>query len=209
MKKSFKIILAISLLINLTFIALQVSSYYTRRSNLISNIERKYSHLTKVVNIAETKKNFMDSLFHKYPQLKIKKYLYINIWDTGDQYSIKQLPTLDTLIKPLLPEVGYVLVNDEKPDYSNYVLKRDIGKTTNFVFINRAEDFIQAINQELRIPRRRFNYPVTSMNLILDNTGKIVYFDTLQTYSGPKWPEDSLKDKIYVQQLNKAFSELK
>ena len=209
MKRSFKIILIVSLVLNVCFITLKIIAYYSRQSNWEYNVKMKYSKLTRSVNISETKKNFMDSLYLKYPQLKAKKYLFINLWDTGEHWAIKQLPMLDTLIQPILPDFGYVLVNDEKPDYASHIMKRDTSTTKNFLFMDRAGNFIQAINQELRIPRKRYNYPKYPINLILDNTGRIIYFDTLESLSGPHWPEDSLKDKIYVRQLNKAFSELK
>ncbi len=209
MKRWFKIVLITSLVINVAFVVIQIVGYYNIRMNWEWNAKSKYENFTKMVNAPEVKKHFMDSLFKKYPELKTKKYLFINFWDTGDTYTLKQIPILDTLIKPILPDVGYVFVNDEAPDYSVRILKRNKISSANFLFINQAGDFIQAINQEIRVPRRRFGYPKCSMNLILDKAGKIIYFDTLQTYSGPRWPEDSLKDKIFVHQLNKAFSDLK
>ncbi len=209
MKRWVKIILLISLALNLTFVIIQLTSYKSRRETIERNVKMKYETRTKLVNIAVTKSKFLDSLYKKYPELKNKKYLFINIWDTGDGWSIKQLPMLDTLIEPLQENLGYVLVNDEKSDYAQRVLRQDTGLTKHFLFMDRCEDFMYAINQELLMPRKRFNYPHVPMNIILDNKGKIIYYDTLESLSGPRWPEDSLKDIKYVQQLNKVLSELK
>lgn len=209
MKKSFKIILVVSLVINLAFIIIGIASQFQRKQSWEHNVKLKYSHLTKTVNISETKKHFFDSLFNRYPDLKAKNYIFLTFWHTGDIWSRKQLPMLDTLITPLLPDVGYVLVSNEEFDYSKLVIRQDTSTINNFLLMPKSEDFMYAINQELHFPRNRFNYPHIPMNLILDARGKIVYFDTLEAFSGPKWPEDSLKDKIFVQTLNKALSELK
>ena len=209
MKRSFKIILVISLITNLCLVIIQVMGHFSQRDTWERNIKMKYETRTKLVNVSETKNKFLDSLYKKYPELKDKKYLFINIWDTGDGWSIKQLPMLDTLIEPLKENFGYILVNDEKPDYAKRVLKQDTGLTNHFVFMDRCEDFMYAINQELLMPRTRFNYPHVPMNIILDNKGKIIYHDILESFSGPRYPEDSLKDRKKVQQLNKVLSELK
>lgn len=209
MKKWVKIVFIISAALNLGWGVVQVLAYNVRKENIEYAVKMKYETRTKTVNVSLAKKTFLDSLFLKYPESKNKEFLFINFWDTGDGYSIQQLPMLDTLIEPLLPNVGYVLVNAEKPDYAARILKQDSAETKNFLFMNRCEDFMYAINQELLIPRTRFNYPHCPMNIILNKTGKIIYFDTLESWSGPRWPEDSLNDKKFVHQLNKTFSELK
>src|ERR1041385_8258862 len=105
MKKTFKIILFISLILNVGVVIIQFIDHREKVDNWERGAKFKYDNMTRFVNITETKKSFLDSLFHKYPHLKTKKYLFINFWDTGDQYSIKQLPTLDTIIEPLIKDM--------------------------------------------------------------------------------------------------------
>jgi hypothetical protein len=210
MSKGFKITLIISLSISVLLAAIQIFSYFQIKKTWEANIKNKYKDFTRVVDVNRVKKAFLDSLHLKYPETKDKKYIFINTWGTGASWSIRQLPFLDTLIEPLNSNMAYILVNDEKPDYSAKVLKQDSATTKNFRFMHRCEEFIFAVNQELLVPRKHFAYPVVAMNLILDPNGKIIFSDTLGAISGPKtWPEEEKKDKEHVAILKKKLAELK
>jgi hypothetical protein len=210
MKKPFKIILIISLIINIGFIGLQIFAHLQTIEVTKLNIHNKYKNFTKTVNIPETKKVFFKELYKNYPETKNKKYFFINIWDTGNGWSIKQLPFLDTLIEPLNPNMAYILANDEKPDYALHIMKQDTALTMNFLFMNQCEDFSFAISQELLLKRNEWNYPRVPLTIILDRTGKIIFSDTLDAIAGPRWwPKEEQADKKHIALLKKKLSELK
>lgn len=209
MKRSFKIILGISLLINIAFITFRLIE--TNRINREKEAfkKRNLQEWQKTVNASVAKKNFMDSLFIQYPQLKTKKYLFFHFWSTRHFWCTKPLPIYDTLIQPINPEIGYVLINGEKEAYSKKVLKEDTGTTKNFLFAFNAENFILAINQELKFKPSRFWYPKYPMSVIIrTESGKIIFVDTLGIV-GKAAPEDSLRDKQSYGAIKKALSELK
>lgn len=208
MKKSVKIILIVSLLINICFIVLKLIALYQVNEYKEIFQKRNIKEWQRTVNAPIAKKNFMDSLFIKYPQLKTKKYLFLHFWSTRHFWSTKPLPIYDTLIEPLNPNVGYVLINDEKEEYSKKVLKNDSGITKNFLYAFKAPDFILAINQELKFKPAQMWYPKCPMSVIMENNGKIIFFDTLGIV-GKSAPEDSLTDKKSYAALKKALSELK
>lgn len=206
MKRPLKIILLISLAINVTVISMQVVSHFQRKNYKEGVYPRETQ---KIVNIPVVKKNFLDSLYLSYPQLKTKKYLFFHFWSTRHFWCTKPLPIYDTLIQPLNPEVGYVLINDEKEEYSRKVLKDDSGTTKNFLFAFHAENFILATNQELKFKYSRFWYPKYPMSVIMrTDSSKIIFFDTLGIV-GKSAPEDSLRDKQAYEALKTALSELK
>lgn len=206
MKRPLKIILLISLAINVTVISMQVVSHFQRKNYKEGVYPRETQ---KIVNIPVVKKNFLDSLYLSYPQLKTKKYLFFHFWSTRHYWCTKPLPIYDTLILPLNPEMGYILVNDEKEEYSKKTLKDDAGTTKNFLFAFNAEDFILATNQELKFKYSRFWYPKYPMSVIMrTDSSKIIFFDTLGIV-GKSAPEDSLRDKQGYALLKKALSELK
>src|SRR3954470_14789941 len=101
MKRSFKIILISSLVLNLIFIVLQISTRPAITSTRPTPIDKN-------LNVEKTKNNFLDQLFKKYPAAKEKKYFFINFWDTGHMYLKDQLPMLDTLVEPLRNDFAYV-----------------------------------------------------------------------------------------------------
>lgn len=206
MKRSFKITLVISLLLNLIFVGIQISAYFQRKKNIITYNPSKTQ---KFVNGPIMKKNFIDSLYIQYPELKTKKYLFVHFWSTRHYWCTKPLPVYDTLIMPLNPQVGYVLVNDEKEARSKKVLKDDSASTRNFVYAFNSENFILAINQELNFKYSRWWYPKYPMSVIMTtDSNKIVFFDTLGIV-GKTAPEDSLRDKQSYKAIKKALSELK
>ena len=171
--------------------------------------KRNIQDWQKTVNAPFAKKNFMDSLLIQYPELKQKKYLFFHFWSTRHYWCTKPLPIYDTLIEPLNPDMGYVLVNDEKEIYSKKVLKDDTGSTKNFLHAFNAQSFILAINQELKFKPSRWWYPKYPMSIIMrTDSNKIIFFDTLGIV-GKSAPEDSLKDKQSYALLKKALSELK
>lgn len=209
MKRSFKIILGISLLLNIAFITIKlVEKNRVSREREAFN-KRNLQDWQKTVNAPIAKKTFMDSLYLKYPELKNKKYLFLHFWSTRHFWCTKALPIYDTLIQPLNPIVGYVLINDETEQYSKKVLKDDTGSTNNFLFAFNAENFILATNQELKFKPSRMWYPKYPMSLIMrTDSSKIIFFDTIGIV-GKSAPEDSLRDKQGYALLKKALSELK
>jgi hypothetical protein len=209
MKKSFKITLWISLLLNIVFIALKFFNDYRIEHESAIFKKRNIQDWQKTVNTSIAKKNFMDSLFIQHPQLKTKKYLLLHFWTTRHFWCTKPLPIYDTLIQPLNPEVGYVLINGEKEAYSKKVLKEDSGTTKNFLFAFNAENFILAINQELKFKPCRYWYPKYPLSVIMrTDSSNIIFYDTLGIV-GKSAPEDSLRDKQSYKALKKALNELK
>lgn len=185
---------------------MQIVSYFQRKNFKEGVYPREQQ---KIVNIPIVKKHYFDSLFISRPELKTKKYLFFHVWSTHHYWSTRPLAIYDTLILPLNSEVGYVLINDEKEDYSKKVLKDDSASTKNFIYSFDSEDFILALNQELKFKYSRFNYPKCPMSVIIKtDSSKIIYFDTLGIV-GKSAPEDSLTDKQAYKALKKALSDLK
>ncbi len=210
MKKSVKIILIVSLIVNICFVVLQIVGSFQRSATIERNIKSNYKQFTKVVDVDQVKRSFLDSLHKKYPETTNKKYFFINIWGTGDGWSIKQLPILDTLITPLKSDVSYILVNDEKPDYSVRILKQDTATTNNFLFMHQCEEFMYAMSQELRMKRSYYNYPRIPLILILDQSGKTIFSDTLEAIAGPRWwPKEKEADEKHIALIKKTLHELK
>lgn len=205
MKKSFKIVLLISLALNLIFVAIQVFAYFQRKSEKISYYPSKTQ---KIVNAPIAKKKFLDSLYVQFPDLKAKKYLFFHFWSTHHYWSTKPLLIYDTLIMPLNSQVGYVLVNDEKETRSKKVLKADSASTRNFLYAFNSEDFILAINQELNFKYSRWWYPKYPLSVIMKtDSNKIIFYDTLGIV-GKSAPADSLRDKQSYKAIKKALNEL-
>lgn len=206
MKRSFKIALAVSLTLNLIFVGLQVFSYFHRKNDLINYYPSKTQ---KLVNAPIAKNIFFDSLYIRHPELKNKKFLFFHFWTTRHYWCTKPLPMYDTLIMPLNPNVGYILVNDEKEGYSKKVLKDDSASTQNFLFAFNSEEFILAVNQELNFKYNRWLYPKYPLSLIMrTDSNKIIFYDTIGIV-GKASPADSLKDKISYKAIKKALNELK
>lgn len=206
MKRSFKIALLVSLMLNLIFVGIQIFAYFQRKKETITYYPSKTQ---KIVNAPIAKKKFLDSLYIQFPELKSKKYLFFHFWSTHHYWSTKPLLIYDTLIMPLNSQLGYVLVNDEKETRSKKVLKDDSASTRNFLYVFNSEDFILAINQELNFKYSRFWYPKYPLSVIMKtDSSKIVFFDTLGIV-GKTAPEDSLRDKESCKAIKKALSELK
>jgi len=206
MKKSFKTILLISLVLNLILVGIEIVSYFQRKNEKIVYYPSKTQ---KIVNAPIAKKKFLDSLYIQFPELKSKKYLFFHFWSTHHYWSTKPLLIYDTLIMPLNSQLGYVLVNDEKETRSKKVLKDDSASTRNFLYVFNSEDFILAINQELNFKYSRFWYPKYPLSVIMRiDSSKIVFFDTLGIV-GKTAPEDSLRDKESCKAIKKALSQLK
>lgn len=198
------------MVLNLVFIGFRLSDYFQRQENNIrfKNDMKRYLE-QKFVNAPLVKKNFFDTLYIKYPDLGKKKYLFVNLWHTVDAWTDRTLPIYDTIVKPLRQDVGYLTITDENEKYAKSILKQDTSFIQNFHFIYNAENFILAMNQELKIPFRKYYYPKCPMNIIFDNeTKKIIFSDTIGI-SGPKYSEDSLSDKKIIASIKKTLSELK
>lgn len=206
MRRSFKIALLISLLLNLIFVGIQIFGYFQKKKNIFTYNPSKTQ---KFVNGPIMKKNFLDSLYIQYPELKTKKYLFIHFWSTHHYWCTKPLPMYDTLIMPLNSQVGYILVNDEKETRSKKVLKDDSAATRNFLYAFNSEDFVLAINQELNFKYSRFWYPKYPLSIIMrTDSSKIIFYDTLGIF-GKSSPEDSLREKQSCKAIKKALNELK
>lgn len=205
MKRSFKIVLALSLTLNIIFVGLQLFAYFQRKNERVVYYPSKTQ---KLVNTPIAKKKFLDSLYIQFPNLKTKKYLFFHFWSTHHYWSTKPLLIYDTLIMPLNSQVGYVLVNDEMETRSKKVLKTDSASTRNFLYAFNSEDFILAINQELNFKYSRFWYPKYPLGVIMrTDSNKIIFYDTLGIV-GKSAPADSLRDKQSYKAIKKALNEL-
>lgn len=210
MKKPVKIILLVSLALNLILACFQLYSYFERQQRIAENKDeiKKYTE-QRIVNSPVVKKSFFDSLYINYPDLRRKKYLFINIWRTADAWTDRVLPIYDSIIQPLRDDIGYLTLTEENKKYARSILKQDTSLINNFDFIYSAERFILALNQDLKIPFRKYGYPKYSMNFIFNNKTKEMIFCDTVAISGPKYPEDSLSDRKVIASIKKALSELK
>lgn len=204
MSKRFKIILIASLLINIFFIIIEFLEYRSRQINL----ELTKPFVLKDVNVTEEKKKFLSKFRREYPSLADKKYVFINFWTGGSGSCIAQLPILDTLLMPLRDDMAYLVVSDENPNYATRRLRGEKISTANFTYINQSDSLIHAICKEKKVKAHTWGFVMMlPMNIVLDRTGNIVYFDTLNALSGEK--KDSLKDREIASALKTGISNLK
>lgn len=164
------------------------------------NKEMNAPRKIKDVDILKEKDKFFKALRAKYPQLTNKEYFYINIWKPFCYDCIDQIPKLDTLIEPLNSKMAYVAVSEAKRDFAMRKLVERNVRARNFLFINEADSFINALYEETKIKLRHKGYGgMEPMNIILDRTGKMLYYDTLFALSNYK--SDSVRNKEFVIKL--------
>ncbi|HRD38308.1 MAG TPA: hypothetical protein PLC65_06725 [Bacteroidia bacterium] len=199
MKRSLKIILFFSLILNLVLIGIQV--FYKA-------VYRVRETEPKDININVARSAFMDSLIKLNPELKDKKYFYINIWDTGCLSCIQQMPMLDSIVEPVKDNFGYVFITLMPEGYSKRCLNKEGIKTKNFKYMYNCQDFVFSIYKEKNYKRellRAYKFP---LNVIIDRYANLIYVDSLKALSGPKFPEDSLADKRFKFRLKTVLNQL-
>lgn len=200
MKKSFKAILIVSLVLNGVFIVLQI------RDSFRANYWSEDRDPRKGVNVEVERKNFFSSLKKHYPNTVNKKYFFINAWSPMRYGFRKELKMLDSLVKPVKNNFGYVFVSDISGDKAFWDPLKDSAK--NFVFMESEESFMTSVYQEKNMMdfmgwRRR----MTPINLVMDSTGKMLYFDTL--YATVNMTENKILDTKFRNTLDSLFTVLK
>lgn len=172
MRWLFGIALIVSLAFNAYFIAGEV--VYYRGMQWAKSMEKAFGG--KVENIPWTKglPMFNDSLSKHYPELKTKKYFYINMWAMFCHPCIKEMPLLDSLAGTIeRKDVAYVFLSDNSYKATKDLLVRKKFNIKNFVYLDNMDDFISSVYNEQKKKSKVF--PTI---IILDNKGKIVHYET-------------------------------
>jgi hypothetical protein len=214
MKKWLKIVLIVSLILNVFFVVVKI----------IINQSMIYEPTKiKEVNIQEVRTKFFSELKKKYPKLSSKKYFFINVWAPGSWESMHQIPLLDTLVEPLKDDFAYIFANEDENSYAQRKLKEHSSKTKNFIYLNEQKDFLTSIYQEKKtLYFKPWRARIVPMNVIMNSLGKILYFDTLPALSGITYDlennktfikslnaEQTLTNKKYIRTLDSVFNVLK
>ena len=117
---------------------------------------------------------FNDSVKKKYPELKTKKYFYINMWAMFCHPCIKEMPWLDSLSGTIdRKDVAYIFLAGESDKATNSLIERKKFKIKNFVYLNNMNDFISSVYNEQK--KKSVVYPTV---LIIDAKGKIYHSST-------------------------------
>ena len=204
----FKISFVISVFISIFFISLQILEIKTRNEDIERIRKSNLPRSVKNLDIEKEKEKFFKNLKNQHPETKLKKYYYLNVWDTGSWDSMDQLIKLDTVIEPTDNRISYICISGEKPDYAMRVLQQRKVKTKNFIYVNQVDSFINAIYKETKIRLRAGGYGgMAPMNVIMESNGKIIYFDTLRAITGKRC--DTTYDRKFVITLKNALQNLK
>ena len=204
MKKWFIVIFILSLLISGFFVFLQIRQNTIERAQIGFN---QYGD-TITINVSYEKKKFFSELRQLYPEISTKKFLFMNLYSTSAK-GMDQIPILDTIIKSSREDMAYLLVSlGPKKETTKDLRDRGIS-FKNFISANEADSFIRALSREIKNkPIYLWEpYKYLPFNIICDSSGKILYLDTTQAFSGFKM--DRLIDQKHAQTLRKAISTIK
>jgi hypothetical protein len=182
MTKTVKIILFLSLSLNVWLF------YNETRKNRFYT----FDHNEPEVNIQLERSKFLSLIKEKYPKSATKKYLFIHIWSPGDWDSMKEMPMLDTLIRPLRNDFFYVFVCKDKTDYAWRKLQEHTRKCKNFVYMNGQKNFVNSIFQEKGdLNKKPWAFFETPTSVIVDQKGTILH------YKNYKFPMNLTKGKTF------------
>lgn len=202
MKRSFKILLILSLIANCILAFLHNRQ---KRSRII-HVELAEAFKFRVLDNKWEKEKFFRKLKVLDNSSDRKKYFLIHIWD-GYNGTTHQLPKFDSIVEPIRNDISYVLVNEENDNLTNYALAKDKVKIKNFVYMNNADSLMHCFYQEFKMKNKfefLFSLPI---NIIMDRTGKILYADTSGRFRDLR--EDSLALDVVLKNLKVALKELK
>lgn len=165
MKFILRVLLPISLIVNVFFLTIYYQKYKTKKEN-----ESLYpsKENAKTDGTAYLKKRIIS----EYPELISKKYYFINIWNLVCGPCIKEMPILDSLANHIDREkIGCVFLTENGDKVVGDFLKRKKRNLNNFTFINDAGYYISSI---MTLKRSEVTpYPI---QLIIDVNGNIKYF---------------------------------
>jgi hypothetical protein len=208
MKKWIKIILVISLTLNVVMVGLQL--YARSIKNELNKV--------KEVDIKLEKDKFFSLLYSKYPETKNKKYLFIQVWETDSGTGMEQMMVIDSIMDSRQEKFACVFLCPEKNDYANKILKQQKIETKNFVYLNDMEDVILALHQDKNIMLKNITNVKAPANVIIDKNGKILFWQNHFWITGltkqdvKKNPRNNYgfkNDKQFIKSLDSIFVTLK
>jgi hypothetical protein len=167
MKKWIKILLIASLTLNFVMIGFQLYIKYVTIPGL---------NKVKEVDIPLEKNKFISLLDTKFPRVKSKKYIFIQIWETDSGTAMEQMMVIDSIMDSRQHDYACVFLCPEKNDYANKILKQQQIKTKNFVYLNEMEDIIIALHQDKNIKLKNITNIKAPVNVIIDKTGRILFW---------------------------------
>ena len=172
MKWLIGILLTLSLAANGYFIWLEIR--YHRNMEWGKRMEKAFGGKVEDVSWAKGLPMFNDSLRKHFPELKTKKYFYINMWAMFCGPCIKEMPWLDSLAGVIeRKDVAYIFLAGESDKATKAMIERKKIKNKNFVYLSNMSDFISSVYNEQK--KKSIAFPTI---VILDNKGKIVHYET-------------------------------
>jgi hypothetical protein len=204
MKRWFVVLFIISLLLSGFFVFLQIVQ------NRYEPVDFESGHEGDTVrlNIAYQKKKFFTGLKRLYPEISTKKYLFMNLYSCSAR-AMDEIPILDTVIEPLREDMAYLLVSPApKKEVSMKLKERNISDK-NFLNVNESDSFILTLCREIKKKPLYIwdSYEYLPFSIVCDSSGKILYVDTMQAFSGFKM--DTLIDREHAQKLRKTLRAFK
>jgi thiol-disulfide isomerase/thioredoxin len=165
MKFALRILLPLSLILNIYYLSFYYQQYQSKEANK-SIFPSKQNAKTDGTNYLQKR------IIKEYPDLKSKNYYFINIWNLVCGPCIKEMPILDSMVTKIDREkIGCIFLTENGDKVVNDFLKRRKNKVRNFTFINNADYYISAIMSQKE--SQVTTYPI---QLIIDLSGNIKYF---------------------------------
>ena len=209
MKRWLKIVLILSLTVNVVVIGLQ---FYAKHITLAS------LNKVKEVDVPLEKNKFLSQLYTKHPEIKSKKYLFVQIWETDSGTGMEQMMVIDSIMGSRQQDYACVFLCAEKDDYANKILKQQNIKTKNFIYLNEMEDIILALHQDKNIKLKNITDIKAPLNVIMDRKGKISFWQQHFWITGltvgdvrkkPEYNFGFKNDKRFLKSLDSIFTALK
>jgi thiol-disulfide isomerase/thioredoxin len=165
MKFILRILLPISLIVNVYYGSFYYQQYKMREANKSMFPSKENAREDGMIYL---KKRIMKD----YQQLASKKYYFINIWNLVCGPCIKEMPMLDTLVTNInRTKIGCIFLTENGDKVVNDFLKRRKHVPVNFSFINDADYYISSVMSQKE--SQVTSYPI---QLIVDPEGNILYF---------------------------------
>jgi hypothetical protein len=200
MKKSFYVVLFLSLCINALFIYFRIRFTPYNFEDAAFPAFDLYS-----VNVTKEKMRFLIRLKSIHPKVFEKKLLFLQFWCRNDE-CLYQIPVIDTLVQNYRDKFAFVCVCNEKPSLAALSLREKKIQTKNFFYINESDTFMHAIWRESGRKSFPFAGRLLPMNVIMTDEGKVLYIDSLPAFSGFKM--DTTIDRKHAQILKNALKNL-
>ncbi len=113
---------------------------------------------------------FLEIYSGRNPQSKIKKYIYINLWNIGCLNCIDEIPLLNSYAVNW-NKVSCVFISPHTENAAFTFLKRENIEANNFTFINGLNSFIFHLYSKIEVKEQIF-----PIHFILNIEGEVIAY---------------------------------